>query len=214
MKTRQSSTAALIPLIAALAAVGAQLRFTLGPIPFTLQNTAVALAGLLLRPPQALLSMLLYLGLIAIGLPLASGFRGGFPTLFGYTAGYLWGFAVSAPLISVLARAYLKSRGRRLWETSVADRVVLTLLVTLGMAPTYLLGFLVFAHYALPDTGLYNWSQEAAQYAGFAGLEGKGLVFAASVLIFLPQDTLMDHPLAVALGASLSRKLWERGVLE
>lgn len=204
----------LIPLMAVLTAATAQVRFLLGPIPFTMQNTAVALAGLLLTPRQALASMLLYLLLIALGLPLASGFKGGLPVLFGFTAGYLWGFALSAPLISMLTRTYLRVRGlKRLWEAGWPDRLALVGLVTLGMAPTYLLGFLVFTHYAIPGTGLYQWASEASGYAGVE-VGDTLMLLAASVLVFLPQDALMDHPLAVVLAATLSRKMWERGLIE
>ncbi|MEM4871380.1 MAG: biotin transporter BioY, partial [Thermofilaceae archaeon] len=55
----------------------AQVTFRLGPVPYTMQNAGVVLSGLLLPPRWALLSQLLYLALIATGLPLAAGLRGG-----------------------------------------------------------------------------------------------------------------------------------------
>ena len=201
---------ALIPLMAVLTALTAQLRIMVGPIPYTLQNTAVVLAGLLLSPRNAFYSMLIYIMLIGLGLPLASGFRGGLPVLFGYTAGYLWGFLISAPLISILARIFLRNRGKNLTRLNVTDKVALVILSALGMLPTYLLGFAVFTHYAIPGSPLYEWSLSSLEYLGIdAG--GWLLTFAASVLIFLPEDLLIDHPLAVLLASGLHRHLVERG---
>jgi len=55
-----------------------------------MQNFALVSAGLILEPKYALISQLIYLSLIAVGMPLSAGFRGDPTVLFGYTAGYLW----------------------------------------------------------------------------------------------------------------------------
>ncbi len=201
---------ALIPLMAVLTAITAQLRIMIGPIPYTLQNTAVVLTGLLLSPRGAFYSMLIYIMLIGLGLPLASGFRGGLPVLFGYTAGYLWGFLVSAPIVSILTRAFLRKSGKDLTRLSAADKAALVILSALGMLPTYLLGFAVFAYYAIPGSPLYEWSLSSLGYLGIDA-DGWLLAFAASVLIFLPEDLLIDHPLAVLIASGLYRQLVERG---
>jgi biotin transport system substrate-specific component len=85
--------------------------FWLGPIPYTFQNTGVVLAGLLLDPLYAFLSMALHTALIALGLPVAAGFRGGVHVVLGYTGGYIAGFTISAPLMSLLRRWYTRLRG-------------------------------------------------------------------------------------------------------
>lgn len=73
------------------------------PVPVTAQTLGVMLAGCLIGPRRAALAMLLLLALIALGLPLLSGGRGGLAVFVGPSAGYLLGWAVGAFVIGVLA---------------------------------------------------------------------------------------------------------------
>jgi len=85
----------LAALFATLTALGAQIRITLFLIPFTLQTVFVLLAGGLLGRLWGGISMLLYLALGLIGLPVfASGAGPG--TVFSPAFGYLLGFPVAA----------------------------------------------------------------------------------------------------------------------
>ena len=61
-------------------------------VPFTLQTFAIFLMVGLLGTKRSLLSILIYLLLGAIGLPVFAGFSGGLGILFGATGGYLIGF--------------------------------------------------------------------------------------------------------------------------
>ena len=61
-------------------------------VPFTLQTFAIFLMVGLLGTKRSLLSILIYLLLGAIGLPVFAGFSGGLGMLFGTTGGYLIGF--------------------------------------------------------------------------------------------------------------------------
>ena len=61
-------------------------------VPFTLQTFAIFLMVGLLGTKRSLLSILIYLLLGAIGLPVFAGFSGGLGILFGTTGGYLIGF--------------------------------------------------------------------------------------------------------------------------
>ena len=77
-------TTALVALFSALMAVFGlipKLDLPLG-VPITLQTLGVMLAGALLGPRRALLAMGLFLGAVAIGLPLLSGGRGGLGVFF------------------------------------------------------------------------------------------------------------------------------------
>ncbi len=201
-------------LAASLAAgigVLAQIRFSLGPVPYTMQNMGVVMASLLLPPYSALLAVGLYLFLIFIGFPLASGLMGGPLVLIGYTGGYLWGFLLSAPFYSYLSRKYLEYRGKGLWEINYRDGVVLLLLSAICFLPVYLLGFLFFYHYAVSSPQLFSWASKASSM--LINLNSRGfIIFVASVLIFLPQDLLMDHVLGITLAKEISRILRERGV--
>ena len=79
-------------LFSALMCICAWISIPLGSIVFTLQSFALFLALLVLGGKGATVSVLVYLALGAVGLPVFSGFRGGFSALLGVTGGFLWGF--------------------------------------------------------------------------------------------------------------------------
>lgn len=91
-------------LLVALIAVGAFISIPLGPVPFTLQNFFVFMTGLLLTPWQAFLTVLVYVLLGLIGLPIFAGFTGGFQSVFSPTFGFLISFVIGAFMISKLTR--------------------------------------------------------------------------------------------------------------
>lgn len=74
------------------------------PIPITGQSLAVMLAGCVLTPIQAGLSMLTFLFMGIIGLPVFSGGRAGIGVIVGKSGGYLTGYLVGAVIISILVR--------------------------------------------------------------------------------------------------------------
>jgi len=177
-----------------------------------LQNVAVVLAGIILKPKYAFMSMVLYLVLIVVGVPVASGFRGGLSVLLGYTGGYLVGFAISAPLMSMLTRLYLRLTNKEIREIGVGDALVLLTLSFIAMIPAYVLGFLVFTYYALGSQAVMSWVERVIKYLNIS-LDDKLLqLFVVSVAIFIPQDLLMDHVLAITLAKYLSRILTYRGL--
>lgn len=66
------------------------------PVPITLQTMGVMLAGLILGARRGALAVLVFLALVAVGLPLLSGGRGGLGVFAGPSAGYLVGFVLGA----------------------------------------------------------------------------------------------------------------------
>lgn len=102
---RLATRLALIAGFALFTGVAAQVRVPLPftPVPITLQVLAVILAGLLLGARDGFLSQLLYVGLVASGLPLATGGVGGVTPFLGPTAGYLISFPIAAAVVGWLA---------------------------------------------------------------------------------------------------------------
>jgi len=206
----------LAVLFGVLTGISAQIRFNVGPVPYTMQNFPVILSGIVLTPKYALMSQLIYLLLIALGMPLASGMRGGIHVLIGYTAGYLWGFPIASYLMSLLTRYYLKFKGlKSLSPMSLSRRLVLLLISFIAVIPMYILGFLVFLHYATSPTplgeSLLNWSRDVSSM--IYGLNDiTTLIFLTAVLIFIPQDILIDHLLAVNIAPIIIKILKARGV--
>mgnify|MGYP002409466326 CR=1 FL=1 len=69
-------------------------------IPVTLQTLIIMLTAFFLKPSEAFISVLLYLVLGFIGLPVFSGFNSGIAYILGPTGGFLLSFPISAFLIS------------------------------------------------------------------------------------------------------------------
>ena len=93
MKTKTAEltkTAFFTALMAVLAQIAIPLPIS--PVPFTLQVFGVLLAGVILSPKAALLSVFCYLLLGAAGVPVFAAARGGLQVIFGPTGGYLLGF--------------------------------------------------------------------------------------------------------------------------
>jgi biotin transport system substrate-specific component len=85
-------------LIAALGLPGA-LYLGGTPVPITFQTLGVMLAGAILGARKGFLSVLLFLALVAAGLPLLSGGRGGLVVFVGPSVGYLLGWLLGAAVI-------------------------------------------------------------------------------------------------------------------
>ena len=84
----------LCALFASLTAICAWLSVPVPDIAFTMQTFAVFLSLGILGGKWGTASIGIYLLLGAVGLPVFSGFQGGFGTLLGVTGGFLWGFLV------------------------------------------------------------------------------------------------------------------------
>lgn len=88
-------------LIAVMAQFSIPIPFS--PIPITGQTIGVVLVGGLLGARRGSMSVLIYLLEGALGLPVFAQMKAGVHVLVGPTAGYLWGFVLSALLIGYLA---------------------------------------------------------------------------------------------------------------
>ncbi len=95
----------LASIMAALMAAGAFVAIPIGPVPIVLQNFFVLLAGLLLGPAWGVASVLVYLFLGAVGLPIFAGGSGGLAHFAGPTGGYLVGYVPAVALTGAVSRA-------------------------------------------------------------------------------------------------------------
>lgn len=135
--TRPRSTSTDLALVASFAALIAALGIVpplaVGlPVPITLQTMGVMLAGLVLGARRGALAVMVFLVLVAVGLPLLSGGRGGLGVFAGPSAGYLVGFVLGA---------YVTGWVRERLEGRVPVAVAaLTAAVIGGIAAVYLVG--------------------------------------------------------------------------
>lgn len=88
----------LCGLFSALIAICAWICVPVFHITYTLQTFAIFLALFTLGGKWGTVTILVYLLLGAVGLPVFSGFRGGLGALLGVTGGFLWGFALTGPV--------------------------------------------------------------------------------------------------------------------
>ena len=98
MRNSKLTDMILIGLFAALIAVCAQIQIP-AAVPFTLQTFAIFLAVGLLGGKRGTVSVVIYILLGMIGLPVFAGFKGGIAALLGTTGGYIIGFIFSALLM-------------------------------------------------------------------------------------------------------------------
>ena len=84
-------------------------------VPFTLQTFGVFLAVGVLGGKRGTLSILVYILLGAVGVPVFAGFSGGIGSLFGNAGGYIIGFLVGALVMWGME----KVMGRKTWALAV-----------------------------------------------------------------------------------------------
>ena len=94
----------LASLFASLTAICAWIAIPLPGISFTMQTFAVLLTLGVLGGRWGSVSILLYLLLGMVGLPVFTGFRGGAAALLDPTGGFLWGFLLGAALYWILEK--------------------------------------------------------------------------------------------------------------
>jgi biotin transport system substrate-specific component len=81
------------------------------PVPITAQSMGVMLAGSILGAKRGGLAILLFLALVAVGLPLLAGGRGGLGVFFGPTAGFLISWPIGAFVTGWLTERFWKRLG-------------------------------------------------------------------------------------------------------
>lgn len=124
-----SSDIALIALFSALMAVCSWISIPL-TIPITLQTFAVFMAVGTLGMKKGTMSVLVYILLGAVGVPVFSGFRGGASVLIGTTGGYIVGFILSALLCGYIIDRF----PQKIWVSALAMAAGLVVCYAFGTA--------------------------------------------------------------------------------
>lgn len=141
--TKQLVTSALL---AGCIAICSQIQLPLPYIPINLALLAVHLTGVFLKPKYACLTILVYITLGLIGLPVFANFSGGAQILFGPTGGYIVGYLFDSLIISY---------GIELFKASSKSIIIL---VCLGTFACYIFGtawFIFVTHMSLSSSLMY-----------------------------------------------------------
>lgn len=139
MKTKSITLISLF--VAVMIAFGAipSLVIPFIPVPFTFQMLGVMLVGSILGARKGFAAMLVFLGLVAAGLPVLSGFHGGMGVLLGPTGGYVLAWPIAALIIGLFTdHIQLAGKLKLIWYY---------LAIFAGIAIIYLIGVPWFAFF-------------------------------------------------------------------
>ena len=180
MKTRDL---AYIAVFAVLMAICSWISIPL-TIPVTLQTFGVFLACIVLGGKRGTLSIIVFILLGAIGIPVFSGFTGGIGVLLGNTGGYIIGFICSALIMWLFEKLFKGA----LWAT-IASMI-------LGLIACYAVGTIWFM----------------IVYAKAAGAVALASVLGWCVIPFIIPDAV-KIALALIIGNRLNKALAKAGLL-
>ena len=107
-KAIQVRDMAFIALFTAMICAVAPISFAIGPIPLSFATLAVYLAVGALGWKNGVISVLLYVALGAMGLPVFTNFEGGFHKIVGVTGGYIIGYIPCALAIGIVVEVFRK----------------------------------------------------------------------------------------------------------
>ncbi len=122
----------LCALLAAMTGILSQIGIPIGEIPINLALFSVYLAGGLLGSYKGAVSMVVYVMMGAMGLPVFSNFRGGLSVLAGPTGGYILGYLFAALVVGMVSTYW----GDAFWKMAIG--------MTGGLALCYLFGTIWF----------------------------------------------------------------------
>lgn len=106
MSTRDLVHIALFAAIVASLGLIPPLTLGLIPVPITAQSLGVMLAGAILGSRRGGLALLVFVLLVAIGLPVLAGGRGGLGVFFGPSGGFVLAFPIAAFVIGALIERF------------------------------------------------------------------------------------------------------------
>jgi len=135
MKIREMTHVAIFAAIMGALGLLPPIFLSFTPVPITLQTIGVLLAGGILGARLGAMSQVVFLLLVAAGLPLLSGGRGGLSVFVGPSAGYLLSYPITAFCLGAIQS--------RFKEVRVAT--ILPINLTVGIFLIYLFGIPVQA---------------------------------------------------------------------
>ena len=121
-------------LFAALLCVVAPFSLYIGPIPLSFATLVIYIAAGSLGYKQGLASVVLYVLLGAIGLPVFTGFEGGFHKIAGVTGGFIIGYIPLAYFTGLFAQIARDSRKMSILISILGMVIGTTVLYICGVA--------------------------------------------------------------------------------
>lgn len=108
MNTRDLVLAALFTAIIIVLGLIPPVTIALIPVPITAQSMGVMLAGCIIGAKRGALAYALLVVLVAVGLPVLAGGRGGLAVLMGPTGGYIFGWIIGSFVAGLVAQQFVR----------------------------------------------------------------------------------------------------------
>jgi biotin transport system substrate-specific component len=108
MSTRDLVLIALFTAVIVVLGIIPPITLAFVPVPITAQSMGVMLAGCIIGAKRGALAYLLLILMVAVGLPVLSGGRGGLAILAGPTAGYIAGWVVGSFVTGLIAERIVR----------------------------------------------------------------------------------------------------------
>ena len=140
MNNKRISTLTIVSigLFTAIICVLSQIAIPLPTnVPITLQTFAIALAGYFLGWAKGTVSVIVYIFLGGVGVPVFANWKGGFGVLTGYTGGFIWGFILFALLCGIGSSRFASKK--------LAGKAIALTLGFAGLLIDHVIGAAVYA---------------------------------------------------------------------
>lgn len=121
---------AYVGIFAAALCITAPWSISIDPVPLSLATLIIYITGAILPVKYSFFAVLVYILLGAVGLPVFSGFQGGFHVLVGVTGGYIAGYLPCVLLTGLL----LKNRHDKIYMYPIAMLAGTVVLYAIGTA--------------------------------------------------------------------------------
>lgn len=129
-------------IFATITAILAQIAVPLpGGVPLTLQTFAVSLSGIILGSKKGFISILVYVLMGTIGLPVFSGFSVGISAIVGPTGGFILSFPIMAFIIGLFCE-------------KTDNKILIFIGMIIALITNYLLGTIQFS--VVTGSSMYN----------------------------------------------------------
>ncbi|QUG41936.1 biotin transporter BioY [Psychrobacillus sp. INOP01] len=128
MKKGDTYQYVLAAIGAAIIAILAQVTIPLPLVPITGQTLAIGLVVTILGMRSGVLSVIIYILVGAVGMPVFSGMSGGLGIVFGPTGGYIVGFLPSAIIMGL----YMRKFGVTISQAIVANLIGMVVTLVFG----------------------------------------------------------------------------------
>ncbi len=126
----------LCAIFAAFLCIFSVITIPIGIVPITLGTFGIMLASAILGWREGTISVIVFILIGAVGIPVFSGFKGGVSVIAGPTGGYIWSYIIMALITGALTR--------KLAKKPVLAMIQIALACIAGVAVCYFFGTLQF----------------------------------------------------------------------